>query len=196
MLFKSFWPPSLSNEGCAVFIWWFFFFDRYWVKMAEGSRDQGGVGTTDPEEDSPNMIVYRKARLILCVCYSIWSTVYDGRNIRWESMTRRQALDSSLVCISVYLPHIGFTVRLRMSGSFSLDHLEISSTQLLARVPLPIAVSVRQTSALQYWNKLSISSARVRQREVLTVLRVITSSLWHLILMAAVWLERVSGIGG
>ncbi|XP_078134308.1 regulator of G-protein signaling 6-like isoform X6 [Sander vitreus] len=28
--------------------------------MAEGSRDQGGVGTTDPEEDSPNMIVYRK----------------------------------------------------------------------------------------------------------------------------------------
>uniref|UniRef100_A0A4W6EQD4 Regulator of G protein signaling 6 n=1 Tax=Lates calcarifer TaxID=8187 RepID=A0A4W6EQD4_LATCA len=28
--------------------------------MAEGSRDQGGAGTTDPEEDSPNMIVYRK----------------------------------------------------------------------------------------------------------------------------------------
>ncbi|XP_073340093.1 regulator of G-protein signaling 6 isoform X6 [Pagrus major] len=28
--------------------------------MAEGSKDQGGVGTTDPEEDSPNMIVYRK----------------------------------------------------------------------------------------------------------------------------------------
>ncbi|XP_071392598.1 regulator of G-protein signaling 6-like isoform X4 [Centroberyx affinis] len=28
--------------------------------MAEGSRDQSGVGTTDPEEDSPNMIVYRK----------------------------------------------------------------------------------------------------------------------------------------
>ncbi|XP_075963943.1 regulator of G-protein signaling 6-like isoform X4 [Anarhichas minor] len=28
--------------------------------MAEGSRDQGGVGTTDSEEDSPNMIVYRK----------------------------------------------------------------------------------------------------------------------------------------
>ncbi|KAK6307206.1 hypothetical protein J4Q44_G00223540 [Coregonus suidteri] len=30
--------------------------------MEEGSRDQGqqGVGTTDPEEDSPNMIVYRK----------------------------------------------------------------------------------------------------------------------------------------
>ncbi|KAF3844765.1 hypothetical protein F7725_007928, partial [Dissostichus mawsoni] len=28
--------------------------------MAEGSKDQGGVGTSDPEEDSPNMIVYRK----------------------------------------------------------------------------------------------------------------------------------------
>uniref|UniRef100_A0AAQ5XB17 Regulator of G protein signaling 6 n=1 Tax=Amphiprion ocellaris TaxID=80972 RepID=A0AAQ5XB17_AMPOC len=28
--------------------------------MAEGSKDQGGTGTTDPEEDSPNMIVYRK----------------------------------------------------------------------------------------------------------------------------------------
>ncbi|XP_047193715.1 regulator of G-protein signaling 6-like isoform X2 [Scophthalmus maximus] len=29
--------------------------------MAEGSRDHGGAGTTtDPEEDSPNMIVYRK----------------------------------------------------------------------------------------------------------------------------------------
>ncbi|XP_077945542.1 regulator of G-protein signaling 6 isoform X2 [Gasterosteus aculeatus] len=28
--------------------------------MAEGSRDQAGVGATDSEEDSPNMIVYRK----------------------------------------------------------------------------------------------------------------------------------------
>lgn len=35
---------------------------RTQVKMAEGSRDQGSVGTTDPEEDSPNMIVYRKVR--------------------------------------------------------------------------------------------------------------------------------------
>lgn len=35
--------------------------------MAEGSRDQGGVGITDPEEDSPNMIVYRKVRLSRCV---------------------------------------------------------------------------------------------------------------------------------
>ncbi|KAK7904953.1 hypothetical protein WMY93_017560 [Mugilogobius chulae] len=30
-------------------------------KMAEGSREQGAPGSTDPEEDSPNMIVYRKA---------------------------------------------------------------------------------------------------------------------------------------
>ncbi|XP_069574761.1 regulator of G-protein signaling 6-like [Brachyistius frenatus] len=28
--------------------------------MAEGSKDQGGTSTADPEEDSPNMIVYRK----------------------------------------------------------------------------------------------------------------------------------------
>ncbi|XP_023657910.2 regulator of G-protein signaling 6 isoform X4 [Paramormyrops kingsleyae] len=28
--------------------------------MAQASRDQGGVGTADPDEDSPNMIVYRK----------------------------------------------------------------------------------------------------------------------------------------
>uniref|UniRef100_A0A8C9RUN9 Regulator of G protein signaling 6 n=1 Tax=Scleropages formosus TaxID=113540 RepID=A0A8C9RUN9_SCLFO len=28
--------------------------------MAQGSRDQGGVGTADPDDDSPNMIVYRK----------------------------------------------------------------------------------------------------------------------------------------
>ncbi|XP_029349139.1 regulator of G-protein signaling 6 isoform X4 [Echeneis naucrates] len=28
--------------------------------MAEGSKDQASTGTTDPEEDSPNMIVYRK----------------------------------------------------------------------------------------------------------------------------------------
>ncbi|XP_013867754.1 regulator of G-protein signaling 6 isoform X4 [Austrofundulus limnaeus] len=28
--------------------------------MAEGSKDQGGTGTSEPEEDSPNMIVYRK----------------------------------------------------------------------------------------------------------------------------------------
>lgn len=32
-------------------------------KMAEGPRDQASVSTTaDPEEDSPNMIVYRKVR--------------------------------------------------------------------------------------------------------------------------------------
>ncbi|KAM8915401.1 regulator of G-protein signaling 6-like isoform 2-T2 [Spinachia spinachia] len=30
------------------------------VKMAEGYRDQAGLGGTDSEEDSPNMIVYRK----------------------------------------------------------------------------------------------------------------------------------------
>lgn len=28
--------------------------------MAQASQEQGTTGTTDPEEDSPNMIVYRK----------------------------------------------------------------------------------------------------------------------------------------
>lgn len=42
---------------------------RTQVKMAEGSRDQGSVGTTDPEEDSPNMIVYRKVRLTVRAPY-------------------------------------------------------------------------------------------------------------------------------
>lgn len=31
--------------------------------MAEGSKERVGVGLTDPDEDSPNMIVYRKASL-------------------------------------------------------------------------------------------------------------------------------------
>lgn len=39
--------------------------------MAEGCRDQGGVGTTDPEEDSPNMIVYRKVSFAVCVCMKL-----------------------------------------------------------------------------------------------------------------------------
>lgn len=42
---------------------------RTQVKMAEGCRDQGSVGTTDPEEDSPNMIVYRKVRLTVRAPY-------------------------------------------------------------------------------------------------------------------------------
>lgn len=40
-----------------------------WNKMAESSRDQASVTTTaDPEEDSPNMIVYRKVRPKLWNC--------------------------------------------------------------------------------------------------------------------------------
>lgn len=38
--------------------------------MAEGSRDQGSVSATDPEDDSPNMIVYRKVSLRLLVFYA------------------------------------------------------------------------------------------------------------------------------
>ena len=33
--------------------------------MAQGSGDQRAVGIADPEESSPNMIVYRKVRLSL-----------------------------------------------------------------------------------------------------------------------------------
>lgn len=65
--------------------------------MAEGSRDLGGVATSDPEEDSPNMIVYRKVSLILCVCYM---HQYEGKNWHWQAVIRRQPPDSPLVCIS------------------------------------------------------------------------------------------------
>lgn len=41
--------------------------------MAEKTRDQGSVGATDPEEDSPNMIVYRKVRLTACVLQHVAS---------------------------------------------------------------------------------------------------------------------------
>ncbi|XP_041123236.1 regulator of G-protein signaling 6 isoform X2 [Polyodon spathula] len=33
--------------------------------MAQGPKDQGGVGTADPDDDSPNMIVYRKIEDII-----------------------------------------------------------------------------------------------------------------------------------
>ncbi|XP_062325980.1 regulator of G-protein signaling 6-like [Osmerus eperlanus] len=33
--------------------------------MAEGTRDQGSIGNSDPEEDSPNMTVYRKIEDII-----------------------------------------------------------------------------------------------------------------------------------
>ncbi|MFT7801983.1 regulator of G-protein signaling 6 isoform X1 [Arapaima gigas] len=42
--------------------------------MAQGSRDQGGVGTADPDDDSPNMIVYRKVGGALHHCLPMsWS---------------------------------------------------------------------------------------------------------------------------
>lgn len=65
--------------------------------MAEGSRDQG-VATTDSEEDSPNMIVYRKVRLTVCVCYL---TFIIGQT--FAAMPRRPAPDSPLVRVSGYL---------------------------------------------------------------------------------------------
>lgn len=32
--------------------------------MAQASQDQGAVGVADPDEDSPNMIAYRKVLLL------------------------------------------------------------------------------------------------------------------------------------
>lgn len=46
--------------------------------MAEGSRDQGSASATDPEDDSPNMIVYRKASLTLLVFYAEGKTWRGG----------------------------------------------------------------------------------------------------------------------
>lgn len=43
--------------------------------MAEGTRDQGGVGAADAEEDSPNMIVYRKARLT-SACATVMGEIF------------------------------------------------------------------------------------------------------------------------
>ena len=38
--------------------------------MAQSSPEQGAVGTISPEEDSPNMIVYRKVRARWCSEFS------------------------------------------------------------------------------------------------------------------------------
>lgn len=75
------------------------------MKMAEGSKDQGGTASSEPEEDSPNMIVYRKARLPLCPNYSVLS-ISDVRNIHCIQINV-----SAGVCIRVHLPHTSFSVR-------------------------------------------------------------------------------------
>lgn len=118
--------------------------------MAEGSRDQGGqggqgsqggVGTTDPEEDSPNMIVYRKVSLTPLYVCAMLSGLYDGRNTRWEPMTRRQAPDSPLVRISVDVPHAGFTVSLRCQEA------SLSSQLLLSPSLPPVPPSLTPTTS-------------------------------------------------
>lgn len=75
-----FFQLPVNNSRCVHVVHLFLWQD--WVKMAEGSRDQGGVGTADPEDDSPNMIVYRKARLDLCVCYNIWAVCWEKHSLR------------------------------------------------------------------------------------------------------------------
>ncbi|MGH0142854.1 UNVERIFIED_CONTAM: hypothetical protein FKN15_014389 [Acipenser sinensis] len=52
--------------------------------MAQGPKDQGGVGTADPDDDSPNMIVYRKVVSSMGFSAS-WTCRYFWRKGRgWE----------------------------------------------------------------------------------------------------------------
>lgn len=142
--------------GCSVFL-------QALVKMAEGSRDQGGIGTTDPEEDSPNMIVYRKARLTLCVCYCILSTVYDVRSICREAMTHIQAPDSAAVHIGVYTTHCFLS---QVSGSLSFNHLKTDSTPFLF-LPSELFSShcVHHLTGTQFFNKLPIPLVEILDSE-------------------------------
>lgn len=60
--------------------------------MAEGSRDQGSVSATDLEDDSPNMIVYRKVSLTPLVFY-----------LKGKAGTARQRPVNGALCVSVQL---------------------------------------------------------------------------------------------
>lgn len=82
--------------------------------MAEGSRDQGSVSATDPEDDSPNMIVYRKVSLTLLVFYA------KGKTRR--ATTREQGPDSPLVNVR------SSRERLETSSSVSHCFLQHSAT--------------------------------------------------------------------
>lgn len=155
--------------------------------MAEGSKDQGGTGTADPEEDSPNMIVYRKASLRVL-------SVRWGKRLCWEAVTRIRAPDSSLVCMNVYLPHTHW-FHCQVSGSlFPLSYNKLLSL----RDPLPTTVSQHwQTRAQQSFNKFSIPSvdgfgSKRAFGDMCNYHIPIVPSLP----LAAVWLERFSSIGG
>lgn len=86
--------------------------------MAEGSREQGSVSATDPEDDSPNMIVYRKVSLntlgFLCA----------GESRRGWATTRARGSDSPLVRVNVRSSR----ERLETSSSVSHCFLQHSAT--------------------------------------------------------------------
>lgn len=157
MLIKSFWVPLLSIKALYCVYLVILFLWQNWVKMAEGSRDQGGVGTTDPEEDSPNMIVYRKARLTLCVS--------DLQCMMGETFAERQwpvdrlltAHWSVSVCISNTLVSLSNSDvrKLLFEPSWNkLNSITLSGSSSYHRI--------HQANVKQCLNKLSISSVRVQ----------------------------------
>lgn len=161
--------------------------------MAEGSRDQGSVGTTDPEEDSPNMIVYRKVSLTLCVLQYVANMKGKTFNeSQWPVDRLLAAHWSVLMCLYG-----------TCQEAFSFNHLETSSSLFLS-VPLPlqdlppIALYHHwETTALQCFNKLSIPSMRVWvMRGPISVKGNYLFPYGASLSIAAVWLERESSIGG
>lgn len=154
--------------------------------MAEGSKDQGGTGTADPEEDSPNMIVYRKASLrVLCFLWDGKKTLLRGS----DPYTGSWQLTGLYECVSTSHTLV----------SLSGVRKPLSYNKLLSlRDPLPTTVSQHwQTRAQQSFNKFSIPSvdgfgSKRAFGDMCNYHIPIVPSLP----LAAVWLERFSSIGG
>lgn len=117
------------------------------LNMAEGSKDQGGTGAAEPEEDSPNMIVYRKVGLctLSSLQYITWCEKQSPNNLSFVSKSTNHAPVS----------HWG----LRMSFL----------SAVLNQVPLflfPLSSEpysffcVRFQAALQHFNNLPIPSVK------------------------------------
>lgn len=155
--------------------------------MAEGSRDQGSVGTTDPEEDSPNMIVYRKVSLTLCVLQYV-------ANMKGKTFTERQWPVDRLLAAhwSVLMYLYGTCQEASLSTiSISLSPSPPSGPSSYSSVPS------LETTALQCFNKLSIPSMRVWvMRGPISVKGNYLFPYGASLSIAAVWLERESSIGG
>uniref|UniRef100_A0A3B3R4R2 Regulator of G protein signaling 6 n=1 Tax=Paramormyrops kingsleyae TaxID=1676925 RepID=A0A3B3R4R2_9TELE len=108
--------------------------------MAQASRDQGGVGTADPDEDSPNMIVYRKIedvvkrlqdeemgvpiRTVKSFLSKIPSVVTGTEIIQW--LLKNLSIDDP--GMMVQKPRTGRTGLLEVAGSFRLSHSAMDLT--------------------------------------------------------------------